>query len=79
MRCWMNDIDVGEYAAPLYRRVKEATLLKRIAIDGADWKPEPNMCHHHVSKWCEKNKDLSGTSQARTFSVIIDGCTGSIN
>ncbi len=53
----MNDLNIDVYAESLYRRVNEATLLKRANIDGGDWKPEPNMCHHNVSIWCENNKE----------------------
>ena len=49
----MPDIDVNQYAKTLYSKVGEAAVLKRALIEGGDWAPEPNMCHHNVSMWCE--------------------------
>jgi len=48
----MPEIDVNEYAKILYSRVDTAVMLKRAAIEGGDWEPQPNMCHHNVSTWC---------------------------
>lgn len=49
----MPELDVGEYAKTLYSRVGAAVILKRATIGGGDWEPQPNMCHHNVSIWCQ--------------------------
>lgn len=53
----MPDIDVNEYAKALYSRVGGAVTLKRAKIEGGDWEPQPNMCHHNVSMWCQLRTD----------------------
>lgn len=53
----MSDIDINEYAKTLYSRVGEAVPLKRAEIKNGDWEPQPNMCHHNVSTWCQYSID----------------------
>ena len=48
-------IDIEKYAASLYSRINEAKILKRAVIEGGNWQPEANMCHHNVTIWCEHN------------------------
>ena len=55
----MPEINVNEYAKSLYTKISEALLLKRAAIENGDWEPQPNMCHHNVSTWCELKSDYS--------------------
>lgn len=55
----MPDIDVNEYAKTLYSRVGAAVSLKRATIEGGDWVPQPNMCHHNVSIWCQQMPDYT--------------------
>ena len=53
----MPNIDVNQYAKGLNSRVGEAVGLKRAVIENGDWVPQPNMCHHNVSIWCEHNPE----------------------
>jgi hypothetical protein len=53
----MAEIDIKEYAKRLFTKAGEAMPLKRAVIEGGDWKPQPNMCHHNVSIWCQNNPD----------------------
>lgn len=53
----MEATDLNEYAKTLYSKVGEATLLKHAVIEGGDWEPQPNMCHHNVSIWCQLKSD----------------------
>ncbi len=53
----MPQIDIKEYGKALYERRSEAVLLERTTIEGGDWAPQPNMCHHNVSICCELKKD----------------------
>lgn len=49
----MTTIDIKEYAKELYTRSRKAVMLKRAVIEGGDWQPEANMCHHNVTEWCQ--------------------------
>ena len=51
----MTKDDIEKYAATLYSRISEAVILKRAIIEGGDWQPEPNKCHHNVTIWCKYN------------------------
>ena len=52
-------IDVEKYTASLYSRINEAAVLKRATIEGGDWQPQPKMCHHNVTIWCEQNSSFT--------------------
>lgn len=45
----MNQLDIEAYARSLNARADEASVLKRVEIDVADWKAQQNMCHHNAS------------------------------
>jgi hypothetical protein len=53
----MIQIDVKEYARRLHSRAHEAVRLRHAIIEGGDWQPQPNMCHHNVSTWCQHKTD----------------------
>lgn len=55
----MSDIEIEKYAESLYSRVGEAVILKRAVIEGGNWQPEPNMCHHNVTIWCSHNAEFT--------------------
>jgi hypothetical protein len=52
-----DPLDVDEYAKTLCSRLGEAVTLKRAVIEGGHWEPQPNMCHHNVSIWCQHRTD----------------------
>ena len=54
----MPEIDFNEYAMTLYSQVDAAVILKRATIEGGDWEPQPNMCHHNVSIWCQHKPEF---------------------
>lgn len=51
----MPDVDPEAYGQSLMRRVQEAVVVERIEVSIGDWKPQPNMCHHNVTLFCEHN------------------------
>jgi hypothetical protein len=53
----MPALDITEYAKTLYLKVGAAVMLKRATIEGGDWEPQPNMCHHNVTIWCDHKPD----------------------
>jgi hypothetical protein len=54
----MTNHDIEKYAATLYSKINEAVILKRAVIEGGNWQPEPNKCHHNVTIWCEYNAEF---------------------
>ena len=52
----MSEEDIRRYGAALYSRIDEAVMLQRARIEGGDWQPEPNKCHHNVTEWCQHNQ-----------------------
>lgn len=57
----MTNLDIEKYAETLYSRISEAVILKRAVIEGGDWQPQLNTCHHNVTLWCNHNTDFKPT------------------
>jgi hypothetical protein len=56
----MGDLTIRTLAARLYERRNEAVGIKRVRVDGDDWQPDPNQCHHNVTLWCSHHpKDIA--------------------
>lgn len=55
----MVDFDVGSYALFLFDRVGEAVVAGRAVIEGGDWQPKHNMCHHNATDWCELKPEFT--------------------
>lgn len=54
----MTIFDIKEYAKELYIKSSRAQMLKRAIIEGGDWQPKLNMCHHNVTEWCKHKPDF---------------------
>lgn len=52
-------MNVKEYAELIFRDIKKAVVPQRTMVRIGEWQPEPNMCHHNVSIWCENNPEYS--------------------
>lgn len=55
----MENHEIKKYTESLYKRVGDAVMLNRAEIKGGNWQPEPNMCHHNVTIWCEHNSEYT--------------------
>jgi hypothetical protein len=42
----------NEYAASLYARLDECSVLRRAEVKSESWRPQANDCHANVSEWC---------------------------
>lgn len=55
----MAGFDVDGYALSLLKRVGEAAVVGHAGIEGGDWQPKHNMCHHNATDWCELQPEFT--------------------
>lgn len=51
--------ELSAYAVNLVSRLNEARYLPRAEMQGGNWQPQPNMCHHNVTEYCELDSRFS--------------------
>jgi len=56
---YMVKFDARQYALSLRDRVGDAVVTGRAVIEGGDWQPRQNMCHHNATEWCELKPEFT--------------------
>lgn len=51
--------NLSAYSASLVARLHEAAYLPRVEMQGGNWQPQPNMCHHNVTEYCQLDRRFS--------------------
>jgi hypothetical protein len=52
-------VDPVAYGGSLMHRASEAVVVEKIGVAVGDWHPEPNLCHHNVTYFCEHNQEYA--------------------